>query len=65
MAIAGLSGIEALVLHNATGTAPTSATFIRTRGWSAGQWAAARDRLRECGLLGEAGDLTESGATLR
>ncbi|MFB9453334.1 helix-turn-helix domain-containing protein [Streptomyces antimycoticus] len=54
-----------LVLHNATGTTVTSATFMRTRGWSAEQWAAARDRLRERGLLDAAGDLTESGATLR
>ncbi len=62
---AGLSGIEALVLHNATGTAPTSAVFMRTRGWSAEQWAAARDGLRERGLLDGAGDLTEAGVALR
>ncbi|MFJ6181853.1 hypothetical protein [Streptomyces sp. NPDC092295] len=65
LAVAGLSGIEALVLHNATGTGPTSALFMRTRGWSAEQWAAARDGLRERGLLDEAGDLTASGAALR
>ncbi|MFJ3791359.1 hypothetical protein [Kitasatospora sp. NPDC090091] len=65
LAIAGLSGIEALVLHNATGTAPTSALFMRTRGWSAQQWGAARDQLRERGLLDGAGDLTQAGATLR
>jgi hypothetical protein len=65
LAIAGLSGIEALVLHNATGTAPTSAVFIRTRGWSAQQWDAARGQLRERGLLDEAGNLTQAGATLR
>ncbi|MDJ1136996.1 SCO6745 family protein [Streptomyces iconiensis] len=65
LTVAGLSGIEALVLHNATGKAPTSALFMRTRGWSAEQWAAARDQLRERGLLDEAGDLTESGTALR
>lgn len=65
LAVAGLSGIEALVLHNATGTAPTSALFMRTRGWSAEQWAAARDRLCERGLLDGAGDLTEAGVALR
>ncbi|MFI9272146.1 hypothetical protein ACIGXM_15690 [Kitasatospora sp. NPDC052896] len=65
LAVAGLSGIEALVLHNATGKAPTSALFMRTRGWSAEQWAAAREQLRERGLLDGAGDLTESGAALR
>ncbi|MGW4896876.1 SCO6745 family protein [Kitasatospora sp. NPDC004240] len=65
LAIAGLSGIEALVLHNATGAAPTSALFMRTRGWSAQQWDAAREQLRERGLLDAAGDLTQAGATLR
>jgi hypothetical protein len=65
LVVAGLSGIEALVLHNATGMAPTSTTFKRTRGWSAQQWATARDQLRERGLLDEAGDLTRSGADLR
>ncbi|MET9533805.1 MULTISPECIES: SCO6745 family protein [unclassified Streptomyces] len=65
LAVAGLSGIEALVLHNATGKAPTSALFMRTRGWSAQQWGGARDQLRERGLLDEAGDLTEAGAALR
>ncbi|MFG2651284.1 hypothetical protein [Streptomyces sp. NPDC048436] len=56
---------QALVLRNATGMAPTSTTFMRTRGWSAQQWAAARDQSRERGLLDEAGDLTKSGADLR
>ncbi|WAP60666.1 SCO6745 family protein [Streptomyces sp. S465] len=65
LAVAGLSGIEALVLHNATGKAPTSALFMRTRGWSARQWADARDGLRERGLLDEAGELTKAGAALR
>ncbi|MFJ4835687.1 hypothetical protein ACIP79_38135 [Streptomyces sp. NPDC088747] len=65
LAIAGLSGIEALVLHNATGTAPTSALFTRTRGWSTQQWDAARDRLRERGLLDEGGNLTHAGTDLR
>ncbi|MEU1628585.1 hypothetical protein ABZ746_25375 [Streptomyces sp. NPDC020096] len=65
LAVAGLSGIEALVLHNATGKTVTSDVLKQTRGWSAEQWAAARDRLRERGLLDEAGDLTEAGAALR
>jgi len=65
LAIAGLSGIEALVLHNATGAAPTSALFMRTRGWSAQQWDTTRHRLRERGLLDEAGDLTPGGTALR
>ncbi|MFG1644630.1 hypothetical protein ACGFMK_30465 [Amycolatopsis sp. NPDC049252] len=65
LAVAGLSGIEAIVLHNATGTTVTSALLKQTRGWSDAQWAAARDGLRERGLLDEAGELTEAGTTLR
>ncbi|MEV8314932.1 hypothetical protein AB0Q95_12220 [Streptomyces sp. NPDC059900] len=65
LTIAGLSGIEALVLHNATGTAPTSALFMRTRGWTSRQWAAAREGLCERGLLDGADDLTAAGASLR
>jgi hypothetical protein len=65
LAVAGLSGIEALVLHNATGTTVTSAVLKQTRGWTDQQWAAAGDRLRERGMLDRAGDLTEEGADLR
>ncbi|MFJ7998165.1 hypothetical protein ACIQ7D_13610 [Streptomyces sp. NPDC096310] len=65
LTVAGLSGIEALVLHNATGKAVTSAVLMRTRGWSAEQWAAAQDRLRERGLLDEGGDVTAAGTALR
>ncbi|MEE1801385.1 hypothetical protein PUR57_22320 [Streptomyces sp. JV176] len=65
LVVAGLSGIEALVLHNATGKAVTSAVLKQTRGWSSEQWAAAQDGLRERGLLDEAGDPTEEGTALR
>ncbi|MFF1694829.1 hypothetical protein ACFVXC_14520 [Streptomyces sp. NPDC058257] len=65
LTMAGLSGIEAVVLHNATGKAPTSALFMRTRGWSERQWDAAREQLRERGLLDGAGDLTGAGTALR
>lgn len=65
LAVANLSGIEALVLHNATGTTVTSSVLKQTRGWSDVQWAAARDRLIERRLLDQAGELTQAGATLR
>jgi hypothetical protein len=65
LAVAELSGIEALVLHNATGTAATSALLMHTRGWSEQQWAEAQGKLRERGLLDEAGDPTQAGAELR
>ncbi|MFI6698608.1 hypothetical protein ACIBJC_06430 [Streptomyces sp. NPDC050509] len=65
LVVAGLSGIEALVLHNATGKAVASAVLKQTRGWSSEQWAAAQDGMRERGLLDEAGDPTQEGTALR
>ncbi|WP_430784258.1 SCO6745 family protein [Actinoplanes sp. G11-F43] len=59
----GVGGLEAIVLHAASGKA--DGRFLRgTRGWSREQWAAAEDGLRRAGLLGEEG-LTAEGATLR
>jgi hypothetical protein len=65
---AGISGLDALILHVASGEADVR--FLRpTRGWSRDQWAAAIDRLRERGLVTEGdGDgpaLTEAGRELR
>ncbi len=62
---AELNGLEALVTHSASGKGFTPYFFQATRGWSAEQWADAEDRLRERGLLDEAGELTERGAELR
>ena len=65
--LAGLSGLEALVLHVASGGA--DGRFLRvTRGWSRAQWAAALDGLRERGLAegdGDAPALTAAGRDLR
>ncbi|GAA4586967.1 hypothetical protein GCM10023107_04420 [Actinoplanes octamycinicus] len=66
---AGLSGLEAVVLHVASGQADDR--FLRiTRGWSRDQWAAATAVLRERGLLtagdpGEPGELSDEGRRLR
>lgn len=59
----GLSGLEALILHGATGDMPVD--FLkRSRAWSAGQWDSASEGLRERGLLdGDA--LSEEGKALR
>jgi hypothetical protein len=63
---AGVDGLDALVLHAATGLVPTR--FLRdSRGWSAEQWTDAVTRLRTRGLLpgapdGDAADLTLSDA---
>jgi hypothetical protein len=64
--LTGCSGIEALVLHAATGKVPAE-VLRRTRGWSVAEWATAVDRLRSRGLL-EAGDeprMTETGQAQR
>ena len=63
--MAGISGIDALILHVASGEA--DARFLRpTRGWSRDQWAAATDRLRAQGLVeGDEPTLTGAGRELR
>ncbi|MET9814628.1 hypothetical protein [Streptomyces sp. NPDC006355] len=62
---AGLDGLEALVTHTATGKGMTPKWVFGTRGWTQEEWDAAKDRLRERGLLDAAGELTERGAALR
>jgi len=65
----GLDGLEAVVMHEATGELPSA--FLRaTRGWADDQWDAAADRLRSRGWLepaGVSGDLalSEEGAAAR
>jgi hypothetical protein len=62
---AGIGGIEALVLHVASGAA--DGRFLRvSRGWSRPQWAEAIDRLRRRGLVddGDEPALTDAGRAL-
>lgn len=59
-----ITGIEALVLHVATGTIPAD-TLRKTRGWSEEEWAATVEDLRSRGLVGEDQLLTEKGRELR
>ncbi|MCO8271156.1 hypothetical protein M1L60_11185 [Actinoplanes sp. TRM 88003] len=60
---AGVGGIEALVLHAASGE--TDERFLRvSRGWRREAWAAAADGLRDRGLL-DTGGLTDAGRELR
>ncbi|TMR88744.1 SCO6745 family protein, partial [Nonomuraea basaltis] len=59
----GISGLEALVLHAASGEVPTPFLKI-SRAWPEEAWTAAEDRLRTRGLL-DAGALTAEGKALR
>ncbi|MEU1802497.1 hypothetical protein [Streptomyces sp. NPDC019937] len=62
---AGLDGVEAMVSHAATGKGMSPKWLLATRGWTAEELAAGQDRLRERGLLDEAGELTRAGLDLR
>jgi len=65
----GIGGLEALVMHEATGELPVA--FLRaTRGWTDAEWAAATERLRDRGWLRPVGTvehlaLTDEGAAVR
>ncbi|HZQ33197.1 MAG TPA: hypothetical protein VFB19_15850 [Mycobacterium sp.] len=61
----GLSGLEALITHTASGIGFTGEFAQRLRGWSDEQWGGAIARLRERGLLDESGALTPTGVQLR
>jgi hypothetical protein len=61
---AGLSGLEALVLHGATGAVPP-AVLQSTRGWSDSAWTEARTRLEARGWLDATGALTDAGRAHR
>ncbi|MFB6949457.1 hypothetical protein ACFCXP_07510 [Streptomyces niveus] len=62
---AGLDPVEALVSHTATGKGMSPRWVLRTRGWARTDWDAAAGRLRERGLLDDAGELTGAGTALR
>ncbi|MFF9146276.1 hypothetical protein ACF1BN_15590 [Streptomyces sp. NPDC014861] len=60
---AGLDPVEALVSFAAVGAAPED--VFASRGWSAGEWAAGRERLAARGLVDAAGAATPAGRELR
>jgi hypothetical protein len=61
----GLSGLEALITHTATGIGFTAEAARRMRGWSRDQWKAATEGLVSRGILRDDGELTPAGADLR
>ncbi|MDT3400117.1 hypothetical protein RKE29_26425 [Streptomyces sp. B1866] len=62
---AGLDGLEAQATHTASGKGMSPQWVLRTRGWTEPEWEAARERLRERGLLDAEGELTAEGVELR
>ena len=61
---AGLSGLEALITHTATGRGFTEAAAKASRGWREEEWARACAVLADRGLIDDAG-LTAEGEELR
>src|SRR5688500_6887692 len=61
---AGLSGLEALITHTATGRGFTEPAAKASRGWREEEWVGCRAELAERGLLDEAG-LTAEGEAVR
>ena len=62
---AGLSGIEALVTHTATGRGFVPGFARSSRGWSQPEWDAATGNLTDRGLLEADGVLAPAGRELR
>ena len=61
---AGLDGIDALVMHAASGEVPRAA-LQTSRHWDDAAWLAAAARLQDRGLVDGLGAFTETGAALR
>jgi hypothetical protein len=62
---AGVSGLEALILHTATGAGFLPEVAQATRGWSAEQWGEGVAGLRARGLVDDGLSLTAEGAAFR
>jgi len=61
----GLSGLEALITHTATGIGFSAESARRLRGWSADEWNAVTENLIARGIMHAAGELTPAGTELR
>jgi hypothetical protein len=64
LTIEGLSGLEALVSHAASGDVPAAA-LQATRAWTDDEWAAAVEELARRGLVDSEGAFTEAGRAQR
>lgn len=63
--VAGVSGLDALVTHTATGRGFTEQAAKATRGWSDEQWAAAVENMSRRGFIAASGALTDDGVAHR
>ncbi len=64
MVAEGVDGVEALILHGATGDVPP-AVLRSSRRWPADEWSVGEERLRARGWLDGEGGLTDEGRTHR
>src|SRR4051812_42316789 len=65
LVLEGLSGLDAAVSYAATGKSMPEELMKATRGYSDDEWAGAKQRLRERGLLDASGALTDEGREQR
>jgi hypothetical protein len=61
----GVSGLDALITHTATGIGFNREWARRSRGWSSDAWNAATEGLVSRGILHGTGELTQAGTDLR
>ncbi|OQO90313.1 hypothetical protein B1813_18000 [Saccharomonospora piscinae] len=61
----GLPGLQALVSHIAQGNSFRAEAAKKLRGWTDEDWAGAEQALRERGVLGDDGGLTDEGRAMR
>lgn len=61
----GLSGVQALALHSATGEGFKPSAARRLREWPEQQWTQAEQELRDRGLIDDSREITEAGRALR
>ena len=64
LTVEGVSGLEALIVHGATGEVPP-ATLRSSRRWPKDEWQAGEEALRSRGWLAADGSLTEAGRAHR
>src|SRR6478735_423547 len=65
MVTAGVTGPEALVIHEASGAEGLAGVLQTSRAWPDDEWEATKEGLRRRGWLADDGTLTEAGAASR